>query len=133
MITADKGDIHVDKNVASVDGTISMSTMEGDIQVGASVATDNGDVSLTTGAGDVSVDNKVSANNGSVTVTTDKGDIKIGDNGPNERTIFANQDITVATESGTINIKGRTATTGYYTICQVSNLYARIKRNEHHY
>ena len=69
VITADKGDIHVDKNVASVDGTISMSTMEGDIQVGASVATTNGDVSLTTGAGDVSVDNKVSANNGSVTVT----------------------------------------------------------------
>ena len=124
VITADKGDIHVDKNVASVDGTISMSTMEGDIQVGASVATDNGDVSLTTGAGDVSVDNKVSANNGSVTVTTDKGDIKIGDNGPNERTIFANQDITVATESGTINIKGRTATTaGDITLSAKSAAY----------
>ena len=124
VITADKGDIHVDKNVASVDGTISMSTMEGDIQVGASVATTNGDVSLTTGAGDVSVDNKVSANNGSVTVTTDKGDIKIGDNGPNERTIFANQDITVATESGTINIKGRTATTaGDITLSAKSAAY----------
>ena len=122
-LTTGNGNIHIGANIASGQDT-ALTTGNGKITVDNLVASNNGNVSLTTGAGDISVNDKVLAGKGSVSATTGEGDIHIGDNGPNERTIFANQDITVATESGTINIKGRTATTdGDITLSAKSATY----------
>ena len=117
------GNIHVGANIASGQDT-NLTTGSGNISVDNLVTSDDGSISLTTGAGNISVNDKIIAKKAGISVITDKGDIKIGDNGPNERTIFANQDITVATESGTINIKGRTATTaGDITLSAKSAAY----------
>ena len=86
VVTAQKGVIHVDNDVASLNGNITMKTTEGDVQV----------------------NNKVISDKGSVTVTTEKGNIHIGDNGENVKTVSADQNVALTTNLGKITIEGET-------------------------
>ena len=86
VVTAQKGVIHVDNDVASLNGNITMKTTEGDVRV----------------------NNKVISDKGSVTVTTEKGNIHIGDNGENVKTVSADQNVALTTNLGKITIEGET-------------------------
>jgi hypothetical protein len=108
----------------SRNGDISLQTVNGHVNVDNNVTALNGDIRLKTVKGDVRVNNKVAANNGSVTATTEAGDIHIGDNGKNERTVYAKKDILLATGQGTIDIHGKTESSeGNITLSAKSKEY----------
>ena len=115
-ITTGDGSILVGGDVtAKEDVEISSSTgaiIIGDVATGndGDVLSTTGDVSIHTGDGTIAIVKTVKAAGGDVGVTTGEGDILIGSNGPNVKTVTANQNVKVETDLGTITIEGKTST-----------------------
>ena len=77
----------------------------------------NGNVKLTADDGDIKVVKTVKSDGGNVEIVTGRGDITIGSNGKDVDTVYAKQDVTLATQNGQIKIYGKTRTeTGDVTV-----------------
>ena len=84
----------------------------GNIHFAGDVIAEKGDVVADiSGTGNIEIYNSVQAENASVSLGTETGNIVIGtDNTPNDETITAKKNITVATNLGDIIIQGKTST-----------------------
>ncbi|MBQ5345341.1 MAG: hypothetical protein J6F33_09125, partial [Acidaminococcaceae bacterium] len=130
----ERGDITVGKDITSKKGSVSMQTGTGDITVGADVKAGkdatmnaksgnvmvgvNGEGSVTAGKniaiaiadGDLDIATSLVSNGGNVTAKLDKGSIYVGDNGPDDRTVYADGSIDMSVTDGNIVIHGKTET-----------------------
>ena len=92
-LTVDKGDITVNGTVVSNNGNIEMNVDTGNVNV-------TGDITKTLPA--------LEAAAGEINIAVDKGNIKIGENTPENLTIFADGNISIKTTDGIITISGKT-------------------------
>ena len=58
----------------------------------------------------ITVGKKRESKEGSINVKTKEGNIRIGDNGPDVKTVTAKENVSLVTENGTIEVFGKTST-----------------------
>ena len=153
-IASGQGDIIVGNTVSSDEGNVSLQTGNGDVLVGqditagqgvsitsqqgdvligdpitgndGDVLAKKGDVSIQTGQGYVGIVKTVTAQQGSIDIESGKGDILIGNNGPDDETVTAKQNVTLETANGKITVDGKTSTTdGDITLKAASETYVK--------
>ena len=147
--TAKTGGICFNGDIQSGHDITATVTEEGNIQYKETVLAEN-DITATTLKGNIDYDKKVEAGGdvtaritdvgnisyndsivagGSVLADVNNGNINIGDKGPNENTITAKQSIDLETESGKIEIHGKTSTeTGDITLKAANDEYVAGSR-----
>ena len=110
-MTTGTGNVTVGEDVKA-GNNVSMDIGTGNVTVGSNgvgTVTAANDVAITVNRGNVSVEKKLTATSGNVDVLTKKGNIHVGDNGPKVKTVTAGKDVNLETESGKIEIYGKTS------------------------
>ena len=156
-LKTETGNITVGKKVTAENGSVGMTTGTGNVVIGADV-TASQDIGMTTGTGNVTVGEDVKAGNnvsmdigtGNVTVgsngvgtvtaandvaiTVKRGDVSVEkNNGPKVKTVTAGKDVNLETESGKIEIYGKTSNAknsgGDITLKAASDTYVSGRQN----
>ena len=126
------GSVLVGQDITAGQG-VSITSQQGDVLIGdpitgndGDVLAKKGDVSIQTGQGYVGIVKTVTAQQGSIDIESGKGDILIGNNGPDDETVTAKQNVTLETANGKITVDGKTSTTdGDITLKAASETYVK--------
>ena len=158
VISTNSGSITVGQTVSSDAGSVSLTTASGDVLLGKDVTAEKdvaivsgkgnivigdvttgddgdvlsktGNVSIRTDEGSVGIVKTVTAQQGSVGIASGQGDILIGNNGPDVKTVTAQENIDVGTGVGQIKIYGKTSTQdGDISMSAGANAYTKGARN----
>lgn len=137
-VAAEKGDIQVGNDIKAGEA-VSLTTVTGDIAVGVRdgagvLIGDGGSITgssvtiaagkATEGGGNIDIGRKVKATAGDVDISTVRGNILIGDNGADEDTVHAAENISLKTGLGTVTVLGETETEkGDIFVSAVSDSY----------
>ena len=123
-LASGKGKVEIGETVESKESSVSIAIGEGKVEIGGDV-TAKKDVTITSGKGDIEIakttGSYVESKDSSVNISTKEGNIYIGDNVADDKTVKAEENVSLVTENGKIEVYGKTSTTNGDIILKASN------------